>query len=101
MHLAIVLSVGKAFRLPLPSLLLASNANVGGPTTASAMAASKGWRSQIMPALLTGVSEGGSGQPYSAHLSSPAPCPQQILGYSVATLISIPLGTELLINIAR
>mmetsp|Transcript_93777 Transcript_93777/g.268405 ORF Transcript_93777/g.268405 Transcript_93777/m.268405 type:complete len:207 (-) Transcript_93777:696-1316(-) len=77
-HLAVQLGVGRLCRLPLPSLLLASNANVGGPTTASAMAAAKGWNSQILPALLTGV-----------------------LGYSVATLVSIPLGSWLLVNIAR
>ena len=33
----------------------ASNANVGGPTTAAAMASSKRWKSLVLPALLTGV----------------------------------------------
>lgn len=39
----------------LKEIVLASNANVGGPTTASAMAANKGWRSLVLPALLTGI----------------------------------------------
>lgn len=33
---------------------MASNANVGGPATAAAMASSKGWRDLLQPAVLMG-----------------------------------------------
>ena len=36
-------------------LYLASNANVGGPTTAAAMAQAKNWNKLILPALLVGI----------------------------------------------
>ena len=35
-------------------VLTASNANVGGPATAAAMAASRGWPHMVRPAMLTG-----------------------------------------------
>lgn len=54
-HLAVILGLGKLFRLDLKLLLLASNANVGGPTTACGMATAKGWRSLIVPAILAGI----------------------------------------------
>ena len=64
--------------LPRREILLASNANVGGPTTAAAMASAKGWTEMIVPALLTGI-----------------------LGYSVATFLALPLGKFVLLGIAR
>jgi uncharacterized membrane protein len=42
-------------KLPKKELYLASNANVGGPTTAAAMALSKNWNTLIIPALLVGT----------------------------------------------
>jgi hypothetical protein len=55
-HLSFILLVGgKVFKMRKCDLLIASNANVGGPTTAAAMAAAKGWRSLVVPAMLTGV----------------------------------------------
>jgi uncharacterized membrane protein len=36
-------------------LLIASNANIGGPTTAAAMATAKGWSSLIVPGILVGI----------------------------------------------
>ena len=36
-------------------MMIASNANVGGPATASALAVSKGYKSLVMPALLVGT----------------------------------------------
>ncbi|XP_024977346.1 uncharacterized protein LOC112514927 isoform X2 [Cynara cardunculus var. scolymus] len=41
--------------LDLKQLLLASNANIGGPTTASGMAVAKGWGSLIVPGILVGI----------------------------------------------
>uniref|UniRef100_A0ACD5ZNL0 Uncharacterized protein n=1 Tax=Avena sativa TaxID=4498 RepID=A0ACD5ZNL0_AVESA len=54
-HLAVVLGVGKLVGLERKSLLIASNANVGGPTTAAAMATAKGWSSLIVPGILVGI----------------------------------------------
>lgn len=69
-HLAILLGVGKGiFRLHRAELLVASNANVGGPATALAMAAAKNWQSLLIPALLIGV-----------------------FGYSIATFVGLGVG---------
>ncbi|WP_425538475.1 DUF819 family protein [Microaceticoccus formicicus] len=46
---------GKIFKFSLEEIIIASNANVGGPTTAAAMAVSKGWTELIVPALLVGT----------------------------------------------
>lgn len=46
---------GKIFKFNLEDIIVASNANIGGPTTAVAMAISKGWTKLIGPALLIGV----------------------------------------------
>ena len=54
-HLAVILGLGKLFRFDLKLLLLASNANVGGPTTACGMATAKGWHSLVVPGILAGI----------------------------------------------
>jgi uncharacterized membrane protein len=73
-HLAFLLGAGRLlFRLPLKELLVASNANVGGPTTAAAMAGSKKWKSLVLPGILTGI-----------------------LGYASATFIGLVLGRRVL-----
>ena len=55
-HLAVVLGVGgKIFKMPMPDLLLASNANIGNAATASSLATAKGWTSRILPAILVGT----------------------------------------------
>lgn len=54
-HLAVILGLGKLFRLDLKLLLLASNANIGGPTTACGMATAKGWSSLVVPGILVGI----------------------------------------------
>lgn len=54
-HLAVVLVLGKLLRFDLKLLLLASNANIGGPTTACGMARAKGWVSLVVPAILAGI----------------------------------------------
>lgn len=46
---------GKLFHFHLEEIILASNANIGGPTTAAAMAISKGWNQLIGPVMLVGV----------------------------------------------
>ncbi|KAK9835862.1 hypothetical protein WJX74_009704 [Apatococcus lobatus] len=68
-HLGFVLISGRILRIPRKELLLASNANVGGPTTAAGMAAAKGWRQSLVPCILVGT-----------------------LGYAVATFLAIALG---------
>lgn len=53
-HFFFSVGVAKLFRVPFNEMILASNANVGGPTTAAAMASNKRWQSLVLPALLTG-----------------------------------------------
>lgn len=71
-HLAVLLGLGRVFRLDLRELVIASNANMGGPTTAAAMAAARGWRSLVLPAILCGT-----------------------LGYAVANFVGVALGNWL------
>ena len=46
---------GKLFKFNLEEIILASNANIGGPTTAAGMAISQGWTKLVGPAMLVGV----------------------------------------------
>lgn len=46
---------GKIFKFNLEDIICASNANIGGPTTAVAMAISKGWTKLVGPCLLIGT----------------------------------------------
>ena len=46
---------GKLFKFSLEEIIVASNANIGGPTTAAAMAISKGWDELVTPAILVGT----------------------------------------------
>ncbi len=54
-NMAVSLIFGKLFHFNLEEILVASNANIGGPTTAAAMAISKGWNDLVLPAVLVGV----------------------------------------------
>ena len=54
-NMLISLVLGKLFKFDLEEILLASNANIGGPTTAAAMAIAKGWNKLIGPIILAGV----------------------------------------------
>ncbi len=54
LNLGISLSAGKLLKYDLEEILLA-NANVGGPTTAAAMAIAKGWKDLIGPILMVGT----------------------------------------------
>ena len=71
-HLAVLLGAGYVFRLDLAEMVIASNANAGGPTTAAAMATSRGWQALVIPAILCGT-----------------------LGYAVATFFGVALGRML------
>lgn len=72
-HFMFLMGIGRGlFRLPVNELYLASNANVGGPTTAAAMAQAKNWKRLVLPALLVGI-----------------------LGYATATGIALALGSIL------
>lgn len=53
-HVVVTLGLGRVLGLPTRALLLASNANVGGPATAAAMAAARGWPTLVQPAMLVG-----------------------------------------------
>ena len=54
-HLGLVLVFENLFRFSRVETCLSSNANIGGPTTAAAMAASWRWNDLIVPAILIGV----------------------------------------------
>lgn len=45
----------KIFKFNLEDAIIASNANIGGPTTAAGMAISQGWSALVGPAMLCGV----------------------------------------------
>eukprot|EP00891_Asterochloris_glomerata_P004584 jgi/Astpho2/4584/e_gw1.00067.194.1_t len=72
-HLVLILAAGWALGFTRRDVLLASNANVGGPTTAAGMAAAKGWRTSLVPSLLVGTA-----------------------GYAIATIIAVFLGVTVL-----
>lgn len=54
-HFCVAVGLGRYLGLPFREIVLASNANVGGPTTAAGMATTKRWKSLVLPALLTGI----------------------------------------------
>jgi len=65
-HLIFLLTAGKLFKIDLAELIIASNANMGGPTTAAAMAVARRWNELVIPAILCGT-----------------------LGYAIATFIGV------------
>lgn len=71
-HLLILLGAGWLLRVDLAELVVASNANMGGPTTAAAMAVGRGWHALVVPAILCGT-----------------------LGYAIANFVGYALGTHL------
>lgn len=54
-HGVIVLGVGKLIRADLPRLLTASQATIGGPATAAALAEANGWPHLVIPGILMGI----------------------------------------------
>ena len=51
-HLGILLIIGKLVGISLPALLIASNAAIGGPYTAAAMAGARRWDHFLLPAII-------------------------------------------------
>ncbi len=54
-NIGTLLGLGKLFKLNIEELMLASNATLGGPSTAGAMAVAKGWESLVVPGILIGL----------------------------------------------
>ena len=55
LNLILTLVFGKLFKFSIEEIVLALNANIGGPTTAAALAISKGWRDLVGAILLIGT----------------------------------------------
>uniref|UniRef100_A0A7S0BM01 DUF819 domain-containing protein n=1 Tax=Rhodosorus marinus TaxID=101924 RepID=A0A7S0BM01_9RHOD len=72
-HFLVLVGLGRLGNIDRAMLYVASNANVGGPTTAAAMASAMSWRDLIVPGILVGI-----------------------LGYATATILSLGLGSVLL-----
>ncbi|MCC2248472.1 DUF819 family protein [Virgibacillus sp. AGTR] len=54
-NMLVTFTVGKLFKFSLEEMIVASNANIGGPTTAAAFAIAKGWTKLIVPIMLVGT----------------------------------------------
>lgn len=54
-NLIVTLIAGKLFKYSIEEITLACNANIGGPTTAAALAISQGWRNLVAPIMIIGV----------------------------------------------
>lgn len=54
-NLLFTLIIGKLLHFSIEEILIASNANIGGPTTACAMANARGWKQLIVPSILVGT----------------------------------------------
>lgn len=55
MNMVFCFGFGKLFKFNIEEIIVASNANIGGPTTAAAMAISQGWTKLIGPSMLVGT----------------------------------------------
>lgn len=53
-HLVVLFGIGKLLRLDLAELAMASAVAIGGPSSAPALAAAKGWRDLLIPGVLAG-----------------------------------------------
>lgn len=54
-NLVITLLAGKVLKYSVEEIMLACNANIGGPTTAAALAIAQGWRHLVAPILVIGT----------------------------------------------
>ena len=55
MNMVFSLGFGKLFKYSIEEITVASNANIGGPTTAAAFAIAKRWPELVLPAILVGT----------------------------------------------
>lgn len=55
MNMLFSFGFGKLLGFHLEEICVASNANIGGPTTAAAYAIAKGWQAMVVPSLLVGT----------------------------------------------
>ena len=55
MNMVFCFGAARLLKFDLEDAIIASNANIGGPTTAAGMAVSQGWSELVGPALLTGT----------------------------------------------
>ncbi|OOR83684.1 DUF819 domain-containing protein [Moraxella canis] len=54
-NLILTMGIGKIFRFNIEEVVLACNANIGGPTTAAALAISQGWTKLVGPIMVIGT----------------------------------------------
>lgn len=54
-NMTISFTAGRLFKFDLEEVVLSTNANIGGPTTAAAMAISRGWTKLVAPILIVGT----------------------------------------------
>jgi len=54
-NIAFTLGAGRLFGFSIEECVTASNANLGGPTTAAGMVVGKGWSRLVLPTILVGV----------------------------------------------
>ncbi len=54
-HLALVLATARLFKIDLAEAMVASGAALVGPSVTAAIAASRGWRSLVTPAIMCGI----------------------------------------------
>ncbi len=54
-NMTVSFGIGRLFNFSVEEIVLASNANIGGPTTAAAMAISKVWNDLVAPIMLVGT----------------------------------------------
>lgn len=54
-NIVFTLGIGKLFKFSVEECVVASNANLGGPSTAAGMVIAKGWQKLIVPAILVGI----------------------------------------------
>lgn len=54
-HGVFIFGLGRLLRIDLPTLTVASQANVGGPATAMALASAKGYHDRLLPGVAVGL----------------------------------------------